>query len=298
MYNLLVSGNDESWDGEPCFLEVGRCAREYTDSNITEKYGDFSQEQVNSIRRFPCIFAYEYVCNKDPKFGIIKDITKRQGKIKIQYDLVEIDEFISYSDIQNMLFELDISDREMNRTHWAIKDINLPKELSAIGIKLPNWDRSTPKVVDINKHSFDVALSFPGEVREYVESVAAELEKRIGQNSYFYDKNYIAQLARPSIDTLLQEIYRYRSKLVVVFLCEKYQEKEWCGIEFRAIKEMILERDYQKVMFIKMDEGCVDGVFKTDGYIDGRTHPPSEVASFIQERVSLLPEQSAVCGAI
>ena len=70
----------------------------------------------------------------------------------------------------------------------------------------------------------------------------------------------------------------------MVFLCEKYQEKAWCGIEFRAIKEIIMKRDHQKVMFIKMDEGKVDGVFNTDGYIDGRSHTESEVAGFIQER--------------
>jgi hypothetical protein len=36
-------------------------------------------------------------------------------------------------------------------------------------------------------------------------------------------------------------------------------------------------------------EGIVDGVFSTDGYIDGRTHTPTELAGFIQERVSLSP---------
>ena len=92
----------------------------------------------------------------------------------------------------------------------------------------------------------------------------------------------------PSLDTLLQDIYRNRSRLIVVFLCEKYQEKEWCGIEIRAIREIIKERE-QRVMFIKMDEGKVDGVFSTDGYIDGRKHTPTEMAGYIQERVSLLP---------
>lgn len=285
----MVSGNDEAWDSESYTLEIYRCVREYTDANITEKYGDFTQKQVDSIRRFPCIFAYESGCEIDPKFGIIKDIKSRQGKVKIEYEIIEIDDFISHSDLDEMLFDLDISDWEMNRTHWAIKDVNLPKELLSKGVRLPNWARSESKAVDITKHTFDVAFSFPGEVREYVESIAAELEKGIGPNSYFYDNNYKAQLARPSLDTLLQEIYGRRSKLIVIFLCEKYQEKEWCGIEFRAIKEIIMERGHEKVMFIKMDEGKVDGVFKTDGYIDGRTHAPHEVAGFIQERVSLLP---------
>ncbi len=288
MYNLLVSSNDEAWDSDSYTLEIGRCVREYTDVNLTKKYGDFTQEQVDSIRRFPCIFAYESGHKKNPKFGIIKDLTSRQGKVKIEYELIEIDDFISHSDINEMLFELDISDWEMNRTHWAIKDVNLPKELLSKGVRLPNWARSESKAVDITKHMFDVAFSFPGEIRKYVESIAAELEKEIGPNSYFYDNNYKAQLARPSLDTLLQEIYGCRSKLVVIFLCEKYQEKEWCGIEFRAIREIIMNRDHEKVMFIKMDEGKIDGVFKTDGYIDGRIHKPHQIAGYIQERVSLL----------
>ncbi len=288
MYNLLVSGNDEAWDESPYYLEFGRCAREYTDDEITAKYGEFNQEQVDLIRRFPCIFAYELGLKKDPKFGIIKDITSRKGRVKIEYEIIDLPSFITHTDLNEMLFELDISDWEMNRTHWAIKDVNLPKELLAKDVRLPNWTRSEPKAVDISKHVFDVAFSFPGEVRGYVQSIASEVERALGPDTYFYDNNYKAQLARPSLDTLLQDIYGRRSRLIVVFLCEKYQEKEWCGIEFRSIKEILMERDHKKIMFVKMDEGKVEGVFKTDGYIDGRHHSPQELASFIQERVSLL----------
>ena len=52
-----------------------------------------------------------------------------------------------------------------------------------------------------------------------------ELEARIDANVYFYDNNYVSQLARPSLDTLLQDIYRNRSKLIVVFSGEDYQRK-------------------------------------------------------------------------
>ncbi|MCK4560016.1 MAG: TIR domain-containing protein [Calditrichia bacterium] len=288
MYNLLVSGDDKSWEGEPFILEIGRCVREYTYAEITEELGGLSQSQVNNIRRFPCVFAYESYCKKDPKFGLIHNITKRQGKVKIEYEIVELDKFLSHSDIADMLFDLDISDWEMNRTHWAIKDVNLSKELASKGIRLPPWTRSEAKAVDITKHEFAVALSFPGEIRDYIKPIAEELERLVGPNSYFYDNNYIAQLAKPSLDTLLQDIYKNRSMLVVVFLCEKYQEKEWCGIEFRAIREIIMEKQHERVMFVKMDDGEVDGVFKTDGYIDGRIHNPADVAGFIEQRISLL----------
>ncbi len=288
MYNLLVSADHESWDGEPFVLEEGRCVREYTDTEISERYGDFTQANVCEIKRFPCIFAYESSCFKDPQFGLIRNITKRQGKVRVEYDIVPLDKFLSHSDISDMPFELDIRKLEMNRTHWAIKDINLAKELASKGIRLPQWARSEDRAVDITIHEFDVALSFPGEIRSYVELVAEELERMVGPNTYFYDKNYQAQLARPSLDVLLQDIYANRSKLVVVFLCKEYEEKEWCGVEFRAISPTIKKRKPEKVMFVRMDDGEVHGVFETDGYIDGRDYSPAELARFIQERISLL----------
>jgi hypothetical protein len=152
---------------------------------------------------------------------------------------------------------------------------------------LPTWARDATKAVDISTHSFEVGLSFPGEVRPLVEQIALELERLIGPNSYFYDNNYVAQLARPSLDILLQDIYHKRSRLVVVFLGGDYQKKDWCGIEFRAIKEIIMERDHKRIMFIRTDDGPVDGVLKSEGYVDARRFSPAELAGFINERAVL-----------
>lgn len=115
-----------------------------------------------------------------------------------------------------------------------------------------------------------------------------ELEKILGKDSIFYDNNYFIQLARPSLDTLLQDIYKNRSKLIVVFLCKKYQEKKWCGLEFKAIKELIMEKEINKIMYIRLDDGQVDGIFKTDGYVDGTKFTPKELSRFINERINLI----------
>ena len=287
MYNLLVSANEDAWDGEPWQIELARCVREYTDKEITQKYGELDAAAVAELKRLPCIFAYETPNKKAPRFGVLRNITKRQGEVKIEYQLQALDPFLTAEDLSAMSFDLDIGKWELNRTHWAVKDVNLPKELRAKGIILPTWARDVTRAVDISTHSFEVALSFPGEIRPLVEQIALELERRIGPNSYFYDNNYVSQLARPSLDTLLQDIYRNRSKLVVVFLSGDYQKKNWCGIEFRAIKEIIMERDHSRVMFIRTDDGSVDGVLKTDGYVDARRFSPSDLASFIHERAIL-----------
>lgn len=290
MYNLLISGNAENWEGQPFTIELGRCVREYTDDAITAKYGKLTEQDITEIRRMPCVFAYENGCDKDPKFGQITNISKRGINIRIEYEIIPLTEFIQHSQFPSLIHDLDVDDWELNRTHWAIKDIDLAKALARHDIHLPSWARKRRELVDITKHSFEVGLSFPGEVRNYVESVAEELERAIGPNTFFYDNRYKSQLARPSLNELLQEIYRTRCKLIVVFICSKYQEKDWCGIEFRAIQEILMERVHTKIMFVRMDDGDVKGVFKTDGYIDGRTHPPREIATFIEERLSILNE--------
>ena len=175
----------------------------------------------------------------------------------------------------------------MNRTHWAVKDVDLARELHGHGVTLPHWARTTRTTVDVTVHQFDVALSFPGQIRDYIRPIVTELERTLGPNTYFYDENYLSQLARPALDVLLQDIYGQRSQLVVVFLCADYQDKEWCGVEFRAIREIFMGREHNRIMFIKMDDGQVDGVFGNDGFIDGRQHSPEQVAVYIQERVEI-----------
>lgn len=291
MYNLVVSSNPESFRGEPFALELYRCLREYTDETITARLGEFGPDAIAELLQLPTVFAYENGNNKPPAFGRLRDIVHRKahGQVRLDYELLPLAEFLTHEQLSGLGFELDISKWELNRTHWAVKDVDLPKELNRVGVKLPDWTRARAKRVDIASHAFDVALSFPGEERGLVEAVAQRLEHAIGPDRYFYDSNYVAQLARPNLDVLLQEIYRHRSKLVVVFIGQAYQAKDWCGIEWRAIREIIAERrELGRLMFVRVDDGEVDGVFKTDGYVDARQHGPDAIAGMIAERAALL----------
>lgn len=196
--------------------------------------------------------------------------------------------FLSARDLVDLAPELHLKDIEPHRTHWAVKEVDLEAVLRDRAITLPPWVKGKP--VDIATHVFDVALSFPGEARDYVGRVAAQLEKDLGPHTYFYDRKYTAQLARPSLDTLLQDIYRCRAKLIVVFIGGDYQKKPWCGLEFRAIREIIMQRDHDKVMFVKMDDGRVDGVFNMDGYVDSREYSAEAVAHMIRQRLDALSQ--------
>jgi hypothetical protein len=272
--------------GEPFQIELSRCVREYTSPNLTLRYGSLKADSIAELKRAPCIFAYETGHKLPPKFGYIREVIERQGQVRIEYALHRVDPFLSSEDFEGMTFELDIGKLELYRTHWAVKEVNLPKELHSKGITLPSSIRDITNAVDISKHVFDVALSFPGETRPLVEKIAQELERRLGPNTYFYDNNYVSQLARPSLDILLQGIYT-KAKLDVVFLSANYQKKDWCGVEFRAVREIISSREYSRVMFVKTDDGSVEGVFKTDGYVDARQFDPAKIAEFICQRLAV-----------
>jgi hypothetical protein len=73
-----------------------------------------------------------------------------------------------------------------------------------------------------------------------------------------------------------------------------YQRKDWCGLEFRAIKDRIMARENRKVMIVRTDDGEVDGIFRTDGFLDAHRFDDGQLAEMIAERVEELREKP--CG--
>ena len=53
----------------------------------------------------------------------------------------------------------------------------------------------------MSKKRFQIALSFPGEHREYVSKIADFLSESLGRDAIFYDSWYQEELARPNLDT-------------------------------------------------------------------------------------------------
>ena len=152
--------------------------------------------------------------------------------------------------------------------------------------KIEKVDKSLSKIEDIK---FKVAFSFPGEKRKYVARVVELLRPHLPKDSIFYDHDYKSQLAKPNLDTLLQNIYRYNAELIVVFLCSEYSKKDWPGLEWRAIRDIIKVKENEKIMFVRFDNAIIEGTFSIDGYIDANQHSEAEVSTFILERISLLP---------
>jgi hypothetical protein len=145
-----------------------------------------------------------------------------------------------------------------------------------------------PVPKDAKRRRFDVSFTFPGEARHIVGPLAEEMAERIGRENVFYDKFYQGELARPNLDTYLQKIYREESELVIPFFGREYQNKEWPNLEWRAIREIIKNKQDDRVMPMRLDGGDVDGLFEIDGYIDVNENSIGELADCIVRRLETM----------
>jgi hypothetical protein len=262
--------------------------------DITESIQEAHRRDDRGTQVFPTLFAYE---GRDEivRVGYIRRIKERGRTVLIEYEFDDAILAFNFSAVSDYRIQLDIGEREMNRTHWAIKDEDLFEILASAGVADQSFVNAGGTPGRVEEIRFKVALSFPGERREYVAAVADELKRRLGSGVVFYDKDFTAQLARPNLDTVLQRIYLNNSDLVVVFLSEDYERKEWCGLEWRAIRAIIKNKSDHALMFMRFDDTTIAGFMSIDGYVDLKDYSPVQAARMIVERVRLndLPSNDA-----
>ena len=138
------------------------------------------------------------------------------------------------------------------------------------------------------RRRFRVAFSFPGEVRDRAQRLAELLEPSLGRNRIFFDRWHAAELARPDMDLHLQNLYRTDSDLLVVMLCADYQRKEWCGLEWRVVRDLIKARESERIMFLRLDTVPLEGLLSIDGYLDIVEMDDADVAAAVLSRSASL----------
>ncbi len=138
-----------------------------------------------------------------------------------------------------------------------------------------------------DERRFEVGLSFPGEVRDFVGAVAGRLSETYTQERVLYDKYHEAELARPDLDVYLPLLYKQDSELIVIFLCQDYQQKRWCKLEWRYIKELIATADAARIMFLSfgpLGDLSSIGILSGDGYADIGSRTADQIADLILQR--------------
>lgn len=135
-------------------------------------------------------------------------------------------------------------------------------------------------------YKYDVALSFAGEDRKYVEEVAFFLKKK--NIAVFYDYFEEEALWGKNLISYLEEIYTNKSKYCVVFISQYYVQKEWTCYESAAAMVRLLNSNMKQKEYllpVKFDETKVSGVLSTIGFIDGKKKTPDELGNLIIKKL-------------
>ena len=141
-YNLFVIGGEE-FHGEHFIVPKDRALTESMSDELKKQFSSLSAEAISQIRTFPSLFASEnrqYGRTDDAHiayFGLVTDVKIQDNGIKIYFHMFS---GIPQQKLNELAFELALgsaaSYNELNRTHWAIKRVNLIEELRAAGISV------------------------------------------------------------------------------------------------------------------------------------------------------------------
>lgn len=143
MFNLLMSGNREAFGGEPWTLERGRVF-EYTSDAIANRFRELTPENLAELCSFPALIAYERPLNQNARIAKIDRVRIRQAEVRIEYSFIPGLPEITSEQLFSLEWELDIQGFEQNRTHWAVKDVDLCGELLEANVIIEEQIRALP----------------------------------------------------------------------------------------------------------------------------------------------------------
>lgn len=131
--------------------------------------------------------------------------------------------------------------------------------------------------------SFDVALSFAGEDREYVEEVA-DILKKMGLKVW-YDKYEEVSLWGKDLYEHFIKAFRDMSNYVVIFCSENYANKNWTNHERKAAQARAITERREYILPVRFDNYEIPGILDTIGYLHLSDLSPLELAERIREKV-------------
>lgn len=155
MYNMIMTSGGQNWDKESLVMDSSRYL-EWTNKEIAEKFSKMTDEVVEHLMGLPTLFAYEAFVQESARFGYVTSVQRRQSEFKITWEFDQAIPPIHPDLLKALYWDLDIDVKwEINRTHWAIKEVQLLDVLKKAGIVATNISsRSKPPKVFIS-YSWD-----------------------------------------------------------------------------------------------------------------------------------------------
>lgn len=130
---------------------------------------------------------------------------------------------------------------------------------------------------------FDIALSFAGEDRNYVDQVAHLLRDR--NVKIFYDLFEEADLWGKDLYSHLSDVYHNKARYTVMFISEAYARKLWTNHERKAAQARAFQESQEYILPARFDDTAIPGVLPTVGYVSLKGRSPDDLTSLIVKKL-------------
>lgn len=135
-----------------------------------------------------------------------------------------------------------------------------------------------------NEYQYDVALSYAGEDREYVERVAVRLTK-LGIK-VFYDGFLKETLLGKDLYQHLGNIYQNETRYAVIFISRNYTRKLWTQHELKFAQARAFKEPEEYILPARLDDSELPGLPPTTAYIDLGNVSPEEFAELLARKIA------------
>lgn len=270
MFNLLISADATAWESGQSMRIPAERFKEYSGDEAAE-ISLKQPETLKMLEEVPALLMYEWgvsgMSADIVRYGFLKNIRVVQRSVAFglrcdahcQRDLV--DQFAKY---------LGLGDWERQRTHWAIKDGDIPRDM------LRQMSQGPYRV-----HRYEVVLSYAGEDQAYVDEVAKFLKEHSVE--LFYAPFKEADLWGTDLSEELDIIYRMEGRYCVMFLSKKYAEKAWPTHERRSAMSRAVQQRTRYILPCRFDDTEVPGLPPSVHYVDLKTKTPAQLGELILE---------------
>ena len=130
---------------------------------------------------------------------------------------------------------------------------------------------------------FDLALSFAGEDRDYVDQVATLLKQK--GITVFYDLFEEANLWGKNLYDYLSDIYQNQARFTIMFISKHYNKKLWPDHERQSMQARAFQENQEYILPARFDDTVISGILPTVGYIDLKTKTPEQLVDIIEKKL-------------
>lgn len=132
---------------------------------------------------------------------------------------------------------------------------------------------------------YQVALSFAGEQRSYVEKVARNLQAR--SIVVFYDDFEKISLWGENAAEAFDKAFAQQANYVVMFISQEYVAKAWPRHERRVALSRAVQEPGEYILPVRFDDTPVPGLPAATIFLRAEDHTPAQLAATIAEKLGI-----------